>query len=82
MSLVDVEGYSSFKKDTTSGGVINVDKRGYKSYMNNKRIALQKIQEQIQSHEEVVSLQTEINTMKGEISEIKSLLIQLLEKGN
>lgn len=82
MNLVSIEGYSNLKKDTTSGGVVNVDKRGYNSYMINKRIALEKIQQQNQAQEEVVGLQNQINTMQGEISEIKSLLIKLLEKGN
>jgi len=82
MSLVSIEGYSNLKKDTSSGGVVNVDKRGYNSYLNNKRIALQKLQEQSQAKQEVEGLQSEINTMKEDILEIKSLLIKLLEKGN
>lgn len=82
MNLVSIEGYSNLKKDTTSGGVVNVDKRGYQTYQNNRIKALQKVQEQKQAQEEVVGLQNEINTMKGEISEIKNLLLKLLEKGN
>ena len=82
MSLVSVEGYSNLKKDTSTGGVINTDKRGYEAYMANKRIAIQKHQEQEQQNLTVSTLQNEINTMKGEMTEIKSLLIKLLEKGN
>jgi hypothetical protein len=82
MNLVSIEGYPNLKKDTTNGGVVNVDKRGYQTYQNNRIIALQKVQEQKQAQEEVVGLQNEINTMKGEISEIKNLLLKLLEKGN
>ena len=82
MNLVSIEGYSNLKKDTTSGGVVNVDKRGYQAYQSNRIKALQKVQEQKQAQEEVVGLQNEINTMKGEISEIKNLLLKLLEKGN
>lgn len=82
MNLVQVEGYSNLKKDTSSGGVINTDKRGYQAYKANKRIALQKYQEQEQQNMEVNQLRGEINTIKSEMSEIKTLLTKLLEKGN
>ena len=49
MNLVSIEGYSNLKKDTTSGGVVNVDKRGYQTYQNNRIKALQKVQEQKQA---------------------------------
>lgn len=82
MTLLNVDGYSNLKKDPSSGGVVNVDKRGYKAYLENKRLALQQYEENKSSQEQVSTLQDEINTMKGEMSEIKSLLIKLLEKGN
>jgi len=82
MNLVQVEGYSNLKKDTSSGGVINTDKRGYEAYKANRKLALQKFQEQEQKHMEVNELRGEINTLKGDMIEIKTLLTKLLEKGN
>ncbi len=82
MSLVSVEGYKNLKKDTSSGGVVNVDSRGYKTYLENKKLALQQHEEQRQTQSSVVQLQQEINTIKNDMNDIKSILMQLLEKGN
>ncbi len=82
MSLVSVEGYKNLKKDTSSGGVVNIDSRGYKTYLENKKLALQQHEEQKQTQSSVMQLQQEINTIKSDMNDIKSILMQLLEKGN
>lgn len=81
MTLQKVEGFSSLRKDTANGGVVNVDKKTYEGYKMKKLVALQKMQETINTNEQVVNLEGEINTLKSELSEIKSLLLNLLEKG-
>ncbi len=82
MSLLNVEGYKNLKKDTSSGGVVNVDKRGYKAYLETKKIALQQHEEQKQTQTSVNQLQQEINTIKNDMNDIRLMLIQLIQKGN
>lgn len=82
MSLVSVEGYKNLKKDTSSGGVVNVDSRAYKTYLENKKLALQQNEEQKQTQSSVAQMQHEINTIKNDMNDIKNILMQLLEKGN
>jgi hypothetical protein len=81
MTLVNVEGFSNLKKDSASGGVVNVDAKSYKSYKASKALALQKYEEQIHTQHNVTMLQEEINTMKSDLNDIKSILLQILEKG-
>lgn len=82
MSLAKVEGFSQYQKDTTNGGVVNVDARSYAAYKRNKTIALQKNQEHMNMAEQVSSLENEINIMKNDLTDIKNILVKLLEKGN
>lgn len=81
MSLVNIDGFNQYKKDTSSGGVVNTDKRSYENYMTTRTIAMQKSIEQKQASENISSLQSEINTMKSDLNDIKNILAQLLEKG-
>lgn len=74
MSLVSVEGFENYKKDTTSGGVVNTDKRSFESYKRAKAHATQR-------NTNVAALESEINTLKSDLCEIKNILTQLLEKG-
>ena len=81
MSLEKVEGYSSLRKDTTNGGVVNVDSKSFEAYKNKRLIALQKNAETEQTMDSVSRLQSEINTIKGDMQDIKLMLQTLLEKG-
>lgn len=81
MSLQKVEGFSSLRKDTTTGGVINVDSQTYQNYKTQKILARQKFEENKATHETVATLQNEINTLKSDMGDIKELLIKLIEKG-
>ena len=82
MTLLSIEGFNGLKKDPTTGGVVNVDKRSYESYMTSKNIALQKHRESTATNEAVTHLQEQINTIKGDLVDIKTILLQILEKGN
>jgi len=81
MSLISVEGHSNLKKDTSSGGVVNVDNISYQNYLAAKRAATQRVVMQERQSENIQSLQTEINSMKSDLNDIKTILVQLLEKG-
>ena len=81
MSLEKIEGYSALRKDTANGGVVNVDSKSFEAYKNKKLIALQKNAETEQTMDSVSRLQSEINTIKGDMQDIKLMLQTLLEKG-
>lgn len=71
--LLKVEGHESLVRDTSSNAVINNSTKDYESFMRQKELFVSRkleIQEQA----------NEINNLKDELSEIKSLLKQLLEK--
>ena len=64
--MIKVEGYPNLYRDEQTGAIINYDTIAYNNYVNslNKRDFEKR----------------EIDNMKNEMSEIKSLLKQLLEK--
>ena len=80
MNLVNVEGYTNLKKDTSSGGVVNVDKRSYNDYLSTRNIVKQRRLEEENTRISVESLQNEINNIKGDLNDIKTLLMTLVNK--
>lgn len=81
MSFEKVEGYSSLRKDTVNGGVVNVDTKSFEAYKNKRLIALQKNAQEEQTVSAVSKLQSEINNIKTDMQDIKLMLQALLEKG-
>jgi flagellar basal body rod protein FlgB len=81
MSFEKVEGYSSLRKDTVNGGVVNVDTKSFEAYKNKRLIALQKNAQEEQTMNSVSKLQTEINNIKSDMQDIKVMLQALIEKG-
>lgn len=82
MSLVSVEGFHNLKKDTANGGVINTDSNAYESYKLTKRLAQRSVQQQAEASNAVVELQDQINKINGDLTDIRTMLVQLLQKGN
>lgn len=80
MSLVKIEGYQNLRKDPSTGGIINVDKRSYESYMLAKNSATRHVEERKATQESISGLQDEINSIKNDLSEIKGILISLINK--
>ena len=80
MSLKRVEGYSALRKDTINGGVVNIDKTSFDSYKLTKMRAVQKQKEIAATQENVTVLQEQINTITSDLTEIKNLLVNLLDK--
>lgn len=80
MDLLKVQGHTELRKDQSSGGVVNVDKRSFSEYQKAKKIAERKVREQQKSIETVYALQDEINSMKTEMHDIKELLSTLVKK--
>lgn len=73
MKLVKVKDHPNLRRDVESNAIINVDSDARKAYLNKRN----KILEQIEKEKET---ENQINSMKEEISEIKKMLLKLLEK--
>jgi hypothetical protein len=67
--FVKLEGEDRFIKNVRNRALLNTDVSGLKDYKNKKELARQ-----------VNDISGEINTMKTEMSEIKSLLQQLVKQ--
>ncbi len=73
MTYLRVEG-TKLVRDTRSGAIINQDKNGLDEYLNRRR-ALES------QKEEINNIKSEVKVLREDITEIKSLLLKLLEKG-
>ena len=71
--LVKVTG-TNLVRDTTSMALINTDSESKNEYYN--KLRMMKIQ-----REEINSVKTEIETIKQDMADIKSMMVKLLEKG-
>lgn len=73
MSLVQIPG-TNYYRDTESMALINKDANGLEEYnMKRRLVANQK--------EEINKVKSEIESIRNDMKDIKSLMIQLLEKG-
>jgi hypothetical protein len=79
-NLAKVEGYSQFKKDTSAGGVVNVDKRSYENYIATRNILKYQKEQQQSTTETVEGLTVEINNIKEDLKDIKTLLMAIINK--
>ena len=70
---VKVEGHNGLVRDMSTGAIINTNRTEYEEYMARKRMAEQREME-ISKHSE------DINILKNEMQEIKSMILQLLQK--
>ena len=68
-----VEGYNSLVRDTRTNAVINKDKNAYS-------IAKRRAEEAQRQRDEIRGATREINNLKCEMHEIKSMLKTLLDK--
>jgi len=73
MTYIKVEGHSEYVRDEKSHAIINTDTSTYVSYM---RMMENKKKQKDQLRDAV----REINTLKCEMHEIKSLLMQLMDR--
>ena len=73
MRNVKVEGYESLVRDVKSNAIVNTNKSEYQVYMA-------RIRAREKQGDEIRNAVKEINTLKAELREIKSLLVKVLEK--
>ncbi|WDS61282.1 hypothetical protein SBM3_00203 [Synechococcus phage S-BM3] len=66
-----IEGHSDLRKNMDTGAVVNTDRTAYERYMQSKK-----------QHQKLNTTVEDINNLKQEISEIKTLLKELLKKND
>jgi len=71
--LTKVKDDSSYVRDMTNRAILNVDSNGLDSYKIKKR-AMQ------QQKDNINNLTNDVNQLKDEIAEIKTLLMRLLDR--
>lgn len=69
MDKIKVEGYSNLYRDPSTGAIINSNIDEYNAYLEAKK-----------KREELYNSVNEINNLKQEMAEIKSLLKELINK--
>jgi hypothetical protein len=72
MAKLKVEGHSSLVRDTYSNGIINTNVSEYQIYM-------QRVKNREKSGDQIRNAVKEINTLKSELREIKSLLKEIVK---
>lgn len=72
VSYMKVEGHESLVRDPQSKAIIAVDDREYQTYMIKRR-------KDLENHKAIAANTEEIQNIKKDLSEIKGLLIKLLE---
>lgn len=65
-NLISVEGNPSLKRDPETNAIVNTNNQGYEEYIRNR--------------DNRKSQQDEIESIKEDIAELKSLLLQVLNK--
>lgn len=70
-NFVKIQGKDSLARDLTSKAIINTSTVDYENYMNKRRLAQQ-------AKDEAAKQAEEINNIKSELTEIKQMLLALL----
>ena len=73
MSLIKIENFQNLVKDTRSSAIVNTNKSEFQLYMKRR-------QERNKNGDKLRNACKEINNLKSELREIKSLLVKALEK--
>lgn len=73
MKEIKVEGHPDLFRDATSGAIVNKNQNEYDQY-------LESYKKRKSQTEKIDNLEEELSGIKGEISEIKDLLRQLISK--
>tara|TARA_E500000331_G_scaffold297003_1_gene296079 strand:+ start:1882 stop:2109 length:228 start_codon:yes stop_codon:yes gene_type:complete len=71
--FLKVEGHSYLVRDTESNAIINTDRKGHASYVALRRSKKFDVQR-------VNTLESDVQELKSNLSDIKSMLRQLLEE--
>ena len=75
VKIVKIEGKDGLVRDISTSAIINTNRSEYQNYINRRDSVLSK-QRQIEEHSE------EINNIKTELSDIKQMLLLLINKSS
>ena len=73
MTKLQVEGFASLVRDTSSNAIVNVNKSEYQTYMSRHK-------NRQKQGDELRGAIKEINTLKQELFEIKRLIKEVIKK--
>ena len=73
MEYAKVEGHSYLIRDSKTNSIINVNKLDYEQYVFRRS-------SKVQENQKVQTIEEEVYSIKNDISEIKSLLKELLKQ--
>lgn len=73
MDIVKIEGKDGLVRDMSTRAIINTNKSEYENYLERRKATLAK-NKQLEEHSE------EINNIKTELSDIKQMLLTVLNK--
>ena len=71
MEKVQVKGHSSLFRDKSSNAILNTDMNAYQNYMESKRIKEEETKR-------ITNIEDDLNSLKGDIDEIKTMLRSLV----
>lgn len=71
MKYSRIEGHENLLRDLRTGAVINVDHASYESYLHQKKLKEREANR-------INNLEYEVSSLKNDLSEIKSLLQELV----
>lgn len=74
MALLKVQDNIHLVRDSSSGAIINKDKNALEEYMNKRNLLMSQSQE-------LNKVKSELDIIKNDMSEIKQLMLHLLNKG-
>lgn len=74
MSLIKVQGSASLARDPVSSAIININQDEFSAYSTRQKINAQRKQQ-------IDSQSKKLESLESEISEIKRLLVELIQKG-
>jgi hypothetical protein len=72
MTFIPVKDKKNLYRDLNSNAIINTDKSSYNSYLKLK-------EQKIKENEKVEKLNNEIETIKDDLKELKTLIYKLVE---
>lgn len=72
---VNVEGHTSLVRDVETGAIVNTNRTEYERYVKQKRL----FQERNSQIEQINKHTNEINSIKDDLQEIKSMLLQMVK---
>ena len=73
MEYVKVEGHSYLLRDSKTNSIINTNMVEYQEYLNRRNV-------KVDENQKIQHLESDVANIKDDLSEIKSLLKELLKK--